>query len=166
MIVQGRAASCILDKFAYEIKIRVTIAASGQGRWREELEFPIDCRDSGFTPVLVVFDPTQNPKLDELVRAFAAVKGITYVGDDAWRHLEEKAGQALSHFIENYVRTPIAHVLSATEPLPPPIAMWLAEDRLTFSVDGEEVSYARKRNGIDSEDDELPDDADGEVPGV
>ena len=28
---------------AYEFKLRVTIAASGQGRWKEELDFPSDC---------------------------------------------------------------------------------------------------------------------------
>jgi hypothetical protein len=41
---KGRQVDCIRERHAYEIKIRVTIAASGQGRWREELEFPIDCR--------------------------------------------------------------------------------------------------------------------------
>ena len=34
---------CLCNDRAYEIKIRMTIAASGQGRWGEELEFPEDC---------------------------------------------------------------------------------------------------------------------------
>src|SRR6266545_7731271 len=70
--LKGRQVDCIRGKKAYEIKLRVTIAASGQGRWREELEFPGDCRASGYTPVLVVLDPTPNQKLDELRRAFLA----------------------------------------------------------------------------------------------
>lgn len=45
---KGRQVDCVLDQKAYEIKIRVTIAASGQGRWREELEFPQDCQTSGY----------------------------------------------------------------------------------------------------------------------
>ena len=67
---KGRQVDCIRGNRAYEFKIRVTIAASGQGRWSEELEFPIDCRGSGYLPVLVVLDPTTNPKLTELTRAF------------------------------------------------------------------------------------------------
>ena len=34
----------------------MTIAASGQGRWKEELDFPADCKASGYVPVLVVLD--------------------------------------------------------------------------------------------------------------
>ncbi|WP_322493724.1 hypothetical protein [Chloroflexus sp.] len=58
---RGRQVDCIRDKFAYEIKMRVTIAASGQGRWQAENDFPVDCRMSGYVPVLIVFDPTPNP---------------------------------------------------------------------------------------------------------
>jgi len=50
----------------YEFKIRVTIAASGQGRWAEELSFPEDARAAGFDPMLVVFDSTDNEKLAQL----------------------------------------------------------------------------------------------------
>ena len=55
---KGRQVDCIREadgvKLAYEIKLRVTIAASGQGRFKEELEFPDDCKASGYVPVLVV----------------------------------------------------------------------------------------------------------------
>jgi hypothetical protein len=63
---KGRQVDCIRETKAYEIKRRVTIAASGQGRWKEELDFPTDCKSSGFVPVLVVLDATPNPKLEEL----------------------------------------------------------------------------------------------------
>ncbi len=77
---KGRQVDCILDKKAYEIKIRVTIAASGQGRWREELDFPIDCRESGYTPVLLVLDGTVNPKLKELENSFLSQNGTVQFG--------------------------------------------------------------------------------------
>jgi hypothetical protein len=40
----GRQVDCLREeiKAAYEIKVRVTIAASGQGRWGEELSFPVE----------------------------------------------------------------------------------------------------------------------------
>lgn len=92
---------------AYEFKLRVTIAASGQGRFGEELSFADDCANSGALPVLVVLDPTPNPRLRELQAAFEAKGGKAYVGDAAWKHLEDEAGDVMSIFIERYVRGPI-----------------------------------------------------------
>ena len=37
---KGRQADCIREKQAYEFKIRVTIASSGQGRWQRGTRFP------------------------------------------------------------------------------------------------------------------------------
>ena len=88
---KGRQVDCIRQNKAYEFKLRVTIAASGQGRWQEELEFPEDCQASDYTPVLIVLDPTPNPKLDELVKAFLGSDGEVYVGNAAWNHLQEAA---------------------------------------------------------------------------
>ena len=76
---KGRQVDCIRDKKAHEIKLRVTMAASGQGRWSEELEFPADCKASGFTPVLVVLDPTPNDKLDELSTRFRDNAGEVHI---------------------------------------------------------------------------------------
>ncbi len=72
---KGRQVDCVLGDRAYEIKIRMTIAASGQGRWGEELDFPIDCRKSGYVPVLIVLDSTPNEKLTDLTNAFLAQGG-------------------------------------------------------------------------------------------
>jgi hypothetical protein len=95
---------------AYEMKLRVTIAASGQGRFAEELSFAEDCEASGVKPILVVLDPTENGKLTSLQNAYRQVGGDCYVGDDAWRHLEEEAGETMASFIEKYVRRPIGEV--------------------------------------------------------
>ena len=63
---RGRQVDCLRGNHAYEFKIRLTIAASGQGRWQEELDFPTDCRHCGYKPILIVLDPTPNPRLEEL----------------------------------------------------------------------------------------------------
>ena len=118
---KGRQVDCVLDDRAYEIKIRVTIAASGQGRWREELSFPAEAQAAGFVPVLVVLDPTDNPKLAELVRAYQAAGGEHYLGQDAWAHLRETASAEMAIFLEKYIHAPLDAVvdaLSDDEPLP------------------------------------------------
>jgi hypothetical protein len=95
---------------AYEFKLRVTIAASGQGRFGEELKFAEDCANSGAIPVLIVLDPTPNPRLRDLQAEFEAKGGHAYIGDDAWTHLEEEAGGIMAKFIERYVRKPISEI--------------------------------------------------------
>jgi hypothetical protein len=107
---KGRQADCIVDRTAYEFKLRVTIAASGQGRFSEELDFAEDCRHSGFNPILLVLDPTPSSRLQQLSREYARVGGEAYIGDTAWQHLEEEAGSTMARFVENYVRRPIAEV--------------------------------------------------------
>lgn len=97
---------------ACELKLRVTIAASGQGRFGEELSFARDCRSSGARPILVVLDPTENDKLTGLQGAYREAGGAAYVGDAAWGHLEDEAGVTMASFIERYVRVPVASVSS------------------------------------------------------
>lgn len=113
---KGRQVDCwkVLpsgEQLAYEFKLRVTIAASGQGRFGEELSFARDCRASGAIPILVVLDPTPNPRLTELQQAFRDAGGEAYVGDAAWQHLEDEAGPTMATFIERYVSRPI-HAVS------------------------------------------------------
>ena len=108
---KGRQVDCIRDDRAHEFKIRVTSAASGQGRWREELDFPADCGGSGYIPILVVLDPTPNPKLAELRRKFLASGGEVFVGSEAWQYLESLAGPTMSRFLENYVHRPVQALL-------------------------------------------------------
>ncbi len=139
----GRQVDCIRDGYAYEIKIRVTIAASGQGRWGEELEFPVDCRTSGFTPVLVVLDPTPNAKLQQLAAAFTAQRGMVYIGDQAWKHLEDSAGPVMSVFIEKYVRSPIQQVLRSASDSMPDICFSMDDDSFRVSLLDETAEFKR-----------------------
>jgi hypothetical protein len=150
---KGRQVDCVRmvdgEQWAYEFKLRVTIAASGQGRWREELEFPADCRFSGLRPVLIVLDPTPNPKLDELVAVFRKHDGDAFLGDDAWAHLESAAGGTMAQFIERYVRQPIQRVLeeapSDAEELPD---LHLSMDAKTFTarIEGDWLKVSRAPN--------------------
>lgn len=112
---KGRQVDCwkVLPNgttLAYEFKLRVTIAASGQGRFGEEIQFAEDASNSGATPILIVLDPTMNPRLEVLQKAFEAKGGRAYLGEDAWEHLEEQAGEVMSRFIEKYVRRPIEEI--------------------------------------------------------
>jgi hypothetical protein len=105
----GRQIDCYIgaENLAYEFKIRVTIAASGQGRFGEELSFPKECRAAGITPVLIVLDPTSSNRLSELSQEFKNYNGLVYVGEQAWKHLEEKSGNIMSNFIDNYIKPPL-----------------------------------------------------------
>ncbi len=105
---KGRQVDCIVDRYAYEFKLRVTIAASGQGRFREELDFARDCHSSGYMPVLLVLDPTPSSRLNDLKAAFESYGGRAYIGNDAWQHIENEAGPTMGTFVEKYVRQPIS----------------------------------------------------------
>lgn len=117
---QGRQVDCwkvrLGDKpLAYEFKLRVTIAASGQGRFGEELQFATDCQNSGAIPVLVVLDPTPNPRLRDLEQEYVKKGGHAYIGEEAWKHLEEEAGTTMGQFIDKYVRLPIQAVSTSND---------------------------------------------------
>lgn len=165
---KGRQVDCILGtEYAYEMKLRVTIAASGQGRWGEELQFPLDCKNSGYTPVLIVFDPTSNSKLTELSRAFKNAGGDVYVGADAWTHLDEKAGETMATFIEKYVRKPIADLIAAVPDPLPEITFSNLGTELRIRV-GDEVLVVPRAAVLKDfgQEDVMPEDAADQLPGV
>ncbi len=164
---KGRQVDCILDDRAYELKIRVTIAASGQGHWQEELDFPIDCRKSGFKPVLVCMDGTRNPKLNALEAAFKKQKGEVYIGDRAWSHLESLAGETMATFIERYVRGPIQALLAEGDKPLLDLHARLHPDAIDIGL-GREILHISRSKPQPTEDDEdaMPLDADDAIPGV
>jgi hypothetical protein len=167
---KGRQVDCIRDKRAHEIKLRVTIAASGQGRWKEEMEFPADCKGSGYVPVLVVLDPTPNPKLEELKAKFLADGGEEYVGERAWGYLRSLAGATMTMFLERYVHEPLNAVLAeapaALEELPD-LLLKMKSDQFSATLGGETLTVRRDARPEEAADpDTLPEDVDEEVPGV
>lgn len=163
---KGRQVDCILDNTAYEFKIRITIAASGQGRWGEELQFPADCKASGYKPILVVLDPTENDKLTALQDAFAAVGGESYVGEDAWKHLDSQAGDTMTMFLEKYVRGPIDDLLKNAPSELPDITFRQRTDEIEICIGKEKHVIPRESQNEYDDDDVLPDDVDEELPGL
>ena len=109
---KGRQIDCYVGDqgLAYEFKLRVTIAASGQGRFNEELSFPVECRAANLIPILLVLDPTPSARLDELSEAFRISGGDVFIGNGAWEHMESKAGNIMSIFLEKYIKPPIQKV--------------------------------------------------------
>jgi hypothetical protein len=163
---RGRQIDCIVGQRAYEIKIRVTIAASGQGRWREELEFPQDCQLSGYTPVLVVLDPTPNPKLHELRNAFLAMAGEAYIGQEAWDHLSSQAGATMARFLDVYVHQPIHSLLREAPEQPPAMLIRMHNEAIIITIDGENLNIPRvAERHIDPSAhlDEMPEDVDDDT---
>ncbi len=163
---KGRQVDCLLDDRAYEFKIRVTIAASGQGRWQEELDFPVDCRTSGFTPVFVCMDSTPNPKLSALTEAFQRENGEVYIGNDAWNHLDELAGPTMSTFLETYVRKPISDLLERASDDLPDLRARYSREAIDLEIAGDVLHIVRERNAeLADGDDPMPNDADNDLPG-
>ena len=162
---KGRQVDCIREKKAYELKLRVTIAASGQGRWKEELDFPADCKASGFTPVLVVLDSTPNDKLAQLEKAFNAQGGEVYIGEYAWNHLEKVAGQTMAKFLEQYVREPLKQLLDEVRKELPRLVAEMKGQNIKVSIGTETLTIQRTpRIKAASDDDEMPDDVTDQLP--
>jgi len=116
---KGRQIDCLVpsNKRTYELKLRVTIAASGQGRFGEELSFPVESMAAGFTPVLLVLDPTPSDRLTELSKKYLDSGGKFYHGEEAWNHMEEEAGNVVSVFIEKYIKPAIQGVEEINIPI-------------------------------------------------
>jgi hypothetical protein len=121
----GRQIDCYdgENQFAYEFKLRVTIAASGQGRFGEELSFPREARAAGLIPVLIVLDPTPSPRLVELIAAFTTCGGKHYVGTEAWAHMDSKAGKTMAVFLERYIRPPLTEMAKHEDAKPEDIQL-------------------------------------------
>lgn len=141
---RGRQVDCLRGANAYEIKIRVTIAASGQGRWNEELSYPADCEASGFRPMLLVLDGTINPKLTELAATFIQHGGDAFIGEDAWAHLESEAGPTMSKFVEKYIHGPLDDLLNRTPTDISELRVRLRSNSIQLQIGDETLHVDRK----------------------
>ena len=105
---EGRQIDCYIEESreAYELKLRVTIAASGQGRFSEEMSFPYEARRAGLTPVLIVFDSTPSPLLDRLKAKYVEEGGRYAIGEEAWNMLTNRAGREMGKYIIKYIKPP------------------------------------------------------------
>ena len=132
---KGRQIDCLVpsNNRTYELKLRVTIAASGQGRFGEELSFPVESQAAGFTPVLLVLDPTPSDRLTELSQKFLECDGEFYHGEAAWAHMENEAGEVISVFIEKYIKPAIRGVEEVDLPLLNSIVLNWREENVEIS---------------------------------
>lgn len=139
--------------------MRVTIAASGQGRFKEELDFANDCKSSGYKPILLVLDPTSSARLDELIAEYSKYDGLAFVGNDAWSHIENKAGPVMGKFVEKYVRVPLREVDSSFRQLEH-IQLSKSTNAILIQIGNQSFSIARtapQRDYQEAENDETAD---------
>lgn len=142
----GRQIDCLVptNNRTYELKLRVTIAASGQGRFSEEMSFPFESQAAGFTPVLLVLDPTNSSRLVELSDKYIECGGRFYHGEEAWKHMEEEAGEVISVFIENYIKPAIKGIEEIEIPLLQSVNLNWSEGRVRISSSQSEYIINRK----------------------
>lgn len=164
---KGRQVDCIKGNRAYEFKIRLTIAASGQGRWNRELAFPQDCASSNYVPVLVVLDDTTNPKLEELVCTFETAGGQSYLGQAAWDMLAEESGPTMSQFLTRYVRRPLDALIHHLPTRLPSLSARDMGESVVLEI-GDELLVVERDAATSPlrQRDTMPDDADDAFPGV
>ena len=159
----GRQVDCLLEtpegRWAYEFKIRVTIAASGQGRWREELSFPQEAKAAGYTPVLVVFDGTPNDKLSQLCKAYQDAGGAAYTGTAAWDHIDALSEGVMAFFVEKYFRRPLIDLISREPDRDnlPSIEFAMREHQVVIAIDGWEPMTIDRSSSADLVDEDMED---------
>lgn len=141
----GRQVDCYIEELneVYELKMRVTIAASGQGRFSEEMSFPYEAQQSGCIPILVVFDGTDSDRLEDLKAQYQKCGGRVYIGEEAWKMLLEKAGEGMKVFIEKYIYPPISAMKDCLHSNPRDITLTRQPDKII--IKGENESYIIQR---------------------
>lgn len=132
---EGRQIDCYIEesKEVYELKLRVTIAASGQGRFDEEMSFPYEARRAGLTPILIVFAPTPSPLLTRLKTKYVEEGGQYAIGEDAWNMLTNRAGKEMGKYILKYIKPPISKMEEVRLSVPSNIHLSASEGCLTIS---------------------------------
>jgi hypothetical protein len=144
----GRQVDCLVPatKTVYEFKLRVTIAASGQGRFSEELSFPAESQAAGYRPMLIVLDPTPSNRLTELSQVYINSGGEVHQGEAAWQHMEEQAGSIISVFIEKYIKPAIQDIESVSIMHPQSLTLSWTNNKIVISSG--ENTYSTDRAGI------------------
>lgn len=132
---EGRQIDCYIEelKEVYELKLRVTIAASGQGRFNEEMSFPYEAHRAGLTPILIVFDSTPSQLLDRLKAKYIEEGGRCAIGEDAWSMLTNRAGREMGKYIIKYIKPPISKMEEVRLSVPSSIQLSASEECLTIA---------------------------------
>ncbi len=143
---KGRQIDCLVPDTnkAFELKLRVTIAASGQGRFGEELSFPVEASAAGYTPILLVLDPTPSDRLTELSNKYIECGGEFYQGEAAWQYMELEAGDVISVFIDKYIKPVIQSIEDVDINEVNNITLNWGEELVSIRSDTEEYNIERK----------------------
>ncbi len=142
---KGRQIDCYVQESAevYELKMRVTIAASGQGRFNEEMTFPYEAQKAGLIPILVVFDGNESELLNKLKRQYKTCGGKCYIGKAAWKMLRERAGHEMGIFINKYIYPPINSMEEYLQSTPHEVKLFRKESKIIISGSGTEYIINR-----------------------
>ena len=116
-------------------------------------------------PVLVVLDPTPNPKLAEMCEAFEAEGGEAFVGLLAWEHLNDLAGPTMAKFLDLYVHAPTQAVMENATLALPPLTVHVKENEIGVNVGAESFVIERDAKSSGDVASQLPDDVDEETGG-
>lgn len=133
----GRQVDCLVGKNVYEIKLRMSIAPSGKQRWQSEMAFPKDVCDSGYTPILIVVDPSSNEKYDQIIKAYKSNGGFVYAGKEFWEHIANIATPEMKLFSDKYLKGPIGDLLESFD---------MNDSYRTFSIE-DHVDHIQYRIG-------------------
>lgn len=111
-----RAVSCVSGKFVYQIKSNALDLGPECTSPMEEFMLPVDCRSSGFTPKLFIFDEaprhsafddTHSRTLSMLTAMYIGQGGDVYIGEDCcWNYLEKEASASMRLLINKFARYP------------------------------------------------------------
>lgn len=142
---EGRQIDCYIEeaKEVYELKLRVTIAASGQGRFNEEMTFPYEAQRAGLKPILIVFDPTPSTLLDKLKEKYASAGGSYAIGDAAWTYLKERAGKEMGEYIIKYIKPPISRMEKEKKDIPDSVKLSVKDNNLIIENDNNQYVIPR-----------------------
>lgn len=134
---EGRQIDCYIEerKEVYELKLRVTIAASGQGRFSEEMSFPYEAKRAGLKPFLIVFDSTSSALLDRLKEKYISEGGSYAIGDDAWNVLTSRAGKEMGKYILKYIKPPISKMEQTDDEIPTNIHLSVSREMISVKND-------------------------------
>ncbi|QUB89877.1 hypothetical protein [Prevotella denticola] len=140
-----RQVDCYIKDSAevYELKMRMTIAASGQGRFNEEMTFPKEAQAAGLTPILVVFDGNESELLNKLKKQYQDCGGKYYIGEEAWNMLRDRAGVEMGVFINKYIYPPINSMESFLKSNPHAITLSKKDSKIVISGAGSEYVIDR-----------------------
>lgn len=132
---KGRQVDCYIPERGevYELKMRVTVAASGQGRFNEEMSFPSEAQIAGLTPILIVFDSNESNLLVKLKARYMECGGKCYIGSAAWAFLRERSGREMGIFIDKYIFPPINTIEQLLDSNPKEITVRQDADKIIIS---------------------------------